>query len=1128
MLTAVIHHLATLPGMRECLGELSGNRYYAITGANPALYAAIARLVQLSCKKPLLIITPGPEEANRWYTNLQTLCGDAVSLFSAHTWQEEELLPNLSVNLERMETLSGLISGEKRIIVTSSLAVIQAVPSPAQFKACSLVLKPGQEYEMLTLMRTMHEFGYERTEMVEFRGEFSARGGIIDIFPVTADYPVRIEMFGDEIASIRTFEIHTQRSQFGKKLDTLVISAASETNISKKATQATAASLLEYFPEDPVVVWHEFRQILQDVHRWEEENILPEIIRHPEVRFSDLRMRTKALPGLFMQELEMDVPEAYISHTLHLVCRPLSLTPAAGRMFVNENAKPYQYNLRAFADQITEWHAQEYSITVVCATDADKTRLEELLDRECDISSERYTALTALLSDGWILPDCRQAVVTDDEIFHRTYTRRRRLRRVRKGKTVPIENIATITEGEYVVHINHGIGKFEGIRYVEIEGQQREMIVVRYADDALLYVPLGHAHLIEQYISVGQNEPELDSLGSGRWAARRRKAEKAVLDMAAELLERQAQREALEGYAYAPDTEWQLAFEKAFPYAETADQDRAINEVKQDMETPRPMDRLICGDVGFGKTEVALRAAFKAVMDGKQVAILVPTTILAQQHWHTFSERMAEYPVRVEMVSRFVSPKTQKAILQAVSQKHVDVIIGTHRLLSRDVSIPNLGLIIVDEEQRFGVRHKEKLKVLRSLADVLTLSATPIPRTLYQSLTGARDMSTIFTPPEERIPVKTLLIKNDYRIIREAILREITRGGQVFFLHNRVETINSVCEKLKELVPHARFAIGHGQMDEKELSTTIEDFINHSYDILVCTMIIESGVDMPNVNTIIVDNAHTFGLADLYQLRGRVGRSNRQAYAYLVVPSHLTLDSVARHRLKAILENTALGSGYAIAMKDLEIRGAGNLLGAEQSGHIASIGFGLYCKLLQRAVQLLKSGRLQDILAKVRKKEQDQEQKKYDWRKEIPEWKPAQRNIELHLPFAGNIPEDYIASAALRLDLFRRIGAAQKVGVIRNIEEEIRDRFGAVPAETALELKIAEARILAHIRGIDSIEILDNKIILRRWGKIISPAGTFPRIDPAEPLRAMSMLISYLNQLKSLDVYMKDKPDKKN
>jgi len=807
-----------------------------------------------------------------------------------------------------------------------------------------------------------------------------------------------------------------------------------------------------------------------------------------------------------------------VETNIKIETKTLSLKPVKNTSGELDSVKGYQFSLRVLAAQIHEWEKENYDVTLACATEAEKDRLFNLLKSETDLDEKSFKINATVLTEGWILPACKQAVVTDDEIFNRVYTQRRRAKKKRKFKTKEIKNVANINVGEFVVHINHGVGVFDGIKLIEIGNDYREMIIVRYADDTLLYVPLEQAHLIELYVSVGDGKPSLDALGSNKWSAKKRKAERAILDLAAKLLESQAQRETLQGFAFSGDSEWQIAFEKAFPYPETLDQLRAIDEMKNDMHNSRPMDRLICGDVGFGKTEVAIRAAFKAVLSGKQVAVLAPTTILAQQHWHTFSERMADYPVRVEVLSRFVSAKKQKVIVQAMSDGQVDVVIGTHRLLSKDIKFKDIGLVVVDEEQRFGVRHKEKLKDMRSLVDVLTLSATPVPRTLYQALTSARDMSTILTPPQERIPVKTMLIKRDNKIIKEAVLRELARDGQIFFLHNRVQSINGIAEKLRKLIPSAKIDVAHGQMHEGELSQVMEDFAERKFDVLVCTMIIESGLDMPNVNTIIIDNADMFGLADLYQLRGRVGRSNRQAYAYLVIPGDLSIDTNARHRLKAILENTALGSGYAIAMKDLEIRGAGNILGPQQSGHIASVGFTLYCKLLQHAVSILKKGKIVEKIVKEREQaeSEDSPKTKIDWRKEIPKFKPATNTVVLQLPFAGNISEEYIESPALRLDLFRRAGNVKRVKEIRDLEIELRDRFGKIPEETIVLLRLTEMKLHAKVRGIESIEFTDGKIIFRRGGKIINPTNSFPRINPKKTFESVDIILASLSHLNPL------------
>ncbi len=1127
------HNFSENSQFLKILSTLTENKKCGIVGTNVALLSAISNWLNGKLQRPILILTQGSESAEKILLNLQTFCEEEVTLFSAHTWQQEDALPNVSVNMERIETLTGLLSGKTKIVVAPFFAVLQKLPSPEIFIDNSILLEIRKEFDVTELLRNFFELGYERTDMVEFRGEFSARGGIVDVYPVTFENPVRIEFFGDEIVSIRTFEIHSQRSFESEELKNISIPPARESSVgalqteSQNETETEKFTILDYFKNNPLIVWNEFSHIVKEINRREKEKVLDS----SGISFNEWQTQCSIFPALFAQELELDVPDIILGKTEKIKTETFSLVSKPGEIGEIKPAKPYQFTIRALVRKIQDWKLDDFSVSIVCGTDAERDRLSDLLNQESDLKPSYYQILTATLTDGWILPDCKQVVITDDEIFQRVYTRQRKHRKHKKLKTKPIENIATIKVGELVVHINHGIGQFEGIKNIKFDEDFREMIIVRYADDALLYVPLSQAHLIEKYIKVGGGIPQLDSLGSGKWSARKRKAEKAVLDLAAELLERQAERDALDGFSFQPDGEWQVAFEKAFPYVETTDQETAIKEMKTDMESSKPMDRLICGDVGFGKTEVAIRAAFKAALSGKQVAVLAPTTVLVQQHWHTFSERMAEYPVQVEMLCRFVSPRNQKEIIKTLVAGQTDIVIGTHRLLSKDIQFKNLGLIIVDEEQRFGVRHKEKLKKLKHLADVLTLSATPIPRTLYQSLTGARDMSTILTPPEERNPVKTLLIKKDKKIIREAILRELSRDGQVFYLHNRVETIEKVRDKLQELVPTADLVIAHGQMYEKDLSQAMEDFAAGKHDVMVCTTVVESGLDLPNVNTIIIDNAERFGLADLYQLRGRVGRSTRQAYAYLVVPGDLALETTARHRLKAILENTALGSGYTIAMKDLEIRGAGNLLGQQQSGHIVAIGFTLYCKLLQRAVDLLKKVDIKKIKSESQNVADESDDsieadilvekikekpKKIDWRKEIPAYQPTEKFIELILPFAGNIPEEFVESPTLRLELFQRIGNSKRVREIRNLEEEIRDRFGKLPDDAVLLLRIAEARIHAKIRGINSIEIDDKKVIMRRMGKILTPTSTFPRINISKPLESINIILAYISQLKPL------------
>lgn len=1090
---------------------LEDNEHRAIVGVGPALTAALAQWLRVRLQRPVLLITPDAESAERMFVNARTLNGEHVALFSALEYEQDDLLPNQSVNLERLATLTGLREDRIDVVVAPWRAVIQDVPPPMDFSAQLLRIRQGESRDLVELLQQLFERGYERTEMVEFPGDCSARGGIVDVFPVTSDAPVRIEFNGDEICSLRRFDVHSQRSAAHEELTELDLAPARESCV---AGAEAPAQIFDYFARPPLVVWHEFRRTLDAVARADEPTSAPATLRYG-TRFDAILARGAELATVFAQELPTDAPDRLADAALTVAGEAYVRDARLADIADARQLRPHEYATQALLRQLSAWRARAFAVTIMCVNDAERERIRQILVEDHGVPVDAVTLRVGQLTEGWILPDCRHAVITDDEIFGRLYTRRRR-RHAQRGRAAPIENIASVNVGEFVVHVNHGIGRFEGIRTVDTGDAQREMVVVRYADDALLYVPLDQAHLLERYIAVGEGTPVCDTLGSGRWMARRRRVEHAVLDMAAELLECQARREAQPGIAHAADNDWQRSFEQSFPYAPTPDQARAIVEVKQDMEASRPMDRLICGDVGFGKTEVAMRAAFKAVMSGRQVAVLVPTTLLAQQHFQTFSERMPAYPVRIAMLSRFVAAREQKSVVQDVAAGQIDIVIGTHRLLTNDVKVPNLGLVIVDEEQRFGVRQKERLKAMRAMVDVLSLSATPIPRTLYQSLTGARDMSTIMTPPEERLPVKTSLIKRDLRLIREAIQREIARGGQVFFLHNKVETIGRTTDTLRSLMPTVRFVTAHGQMPENDLAQTMRDFVARTHDVLVCTSIVESGLDMPNVNTIIIDNAQTFGLADLYQLRGRVGRAGRQAYAYLVIPADLSLDGAARHRLKAILDNAALGSGYAIAMKDLEIRGAGNLLGPQQSGHIAAVGFGLYCKLLQRAVQLLKSGGLQRLMVEqTPTAEEETPAPRYDWRKELPAWKPAGHGVELHLPFAGNIPEDYVESPALRLDLFRRIGQATQVKQLRALEDELRDRFGQLPESVAVMLRTEEVRLHARYRGIDFIEIVEGKVVLRRRGEIVNPTRVFPRIKGLAPLTALDAILAELQRMPS-------------
>ncbi|MGA3284057.1 MAG: transcription-repair coupling factor, partial [Verrucomicrobiota bacterium] len=662
-----------------------------------------------------------------------------------------------------------------------------------------------------------------------------------------------------------------------------------------------------------------------------------------------------------------------------------------------------------------------------------------------------------------------------------------------------------LEEGDLVVHLQHGIGRFLGLKNLpttagpsnselRTPNSEIECLVIEYApanpgnEPPKLYVPVTESHLVSKYVGAGKAHPPLNTLGGTRWRKAKEQAERAVRDVAAELLQIQAVRESQPGHAFAPDAPWQREFESAFIYEETPDQIRSITETKADMERAKPMDRLICGDAGFGKTEVAIRAAFKAVMGGKQVAVLVPTTVLAQQHFNTFRERMADYPVRIELLSRFRSRRQQQRVVKDLANGSVDIVIGTHRLIQNDIAFKELGLVVIDEEQRFGVLHKEKFKRLRTLVDVLTLSATPIPRTLYLALTGARDMSTIQTPPHDRLPVETIVIQFDERVIRDAIQRELNRSGQVFFLHNRVMTIQTMADRLKRLLPHARIVVGHGQMDDDELEEVMAKFVNGEADVLLSTTIIESGLDIPNANTIIIDRADRFGLSDLYQLRGRVGRYKHQAYAYLLLPRHVSLLTDVRKRISAIRQYSTLGSGFKIAMRDLEIRGAGNLLGAEQSGHITAVGFELYCQLLKQSVSALKGEKV---------KPRVEVSVKLDFLNESAV--SSQSSVAADYgPLTTDLPHNYVTESQHRIEIYRKLAQANEKSALENLQKELRDRFGPLPPAVELLLFVAELKILASEKAVTAIEVKDDKLMLTRHGDFLTLGGKFPRLTKKE------------------------------
>ncbi|MEJ2211680.1 MAG: transcription-repair coupling factor, partial [Anaerolineae bacterium] len=983
--------------------------------------------------------------------------------------------------------------------------------------------------------------------VVEDPGTFSRRGGLIDVFPPNLLRPVRIELFGDEIESLRFFDATTQRSD--EQVDRFTLAPASEA-LPRLATGAVQRlsnlDLTLCHPPARMEYKEDLQNLDQGVHFRGIEFYLPFFYSHPAILLDylpadglcivddwgalmanviDLDHQAQALQADLIKagELPSNLPDVEVPYYgwEHLrevlqATSPLLLAGAGvqdrpgpgplAQAFVH--GERYGGRLKRVLDACQEMRDAGQRVVLITR---QARRLSELLaDQEIvavpaeGISSlpdtGSLTLVQGTLAEGWVLqlpgagqpaaddgsspvPSC--SLLTDAEVFGWARPAPRRARRPRP--VAPETFFADVEPGSYVVHVEHGIGLFKGLSKMAFSGGEREYLLVEYAAGDKLYVPVYQADRLSRYVGVSDHDPRINRLGTAEWEQVKARTKKAVEEIADDLLALYAAREVVEGHAFSPDTLWQAELEASFPYVETDAQVRALEQIKADMEQPRPMDRLIAGDVGYGKTEVALRAAFKAVMDGKQVAVLVPTTVLAQQHYQTFSERLASFPISVEMLSRFLTRKKQDDVVARLARGGVDIVIGTHRLLSDDVVFKDLGLLIIDEEQRFGVGHKEKLKQMRQEVDVLTMTATPIPRTLHMSLTGVRDMSTIDTPPEERLPVRTHVGEYDETLIRQAILREIDRGGQVYFVHNRVMGIYQMAQRVRKLVPEAKVVVGHGQMAERELEQVMLEFAAGKADVLVCTSIIESGLDIPNANTLIVNRADRFGLAQLYQLRGRVGRGARRAYAYLMHPQTSSLSETARQRLQTIAEATELGAGFRIAMRDLEIRGAGELLGSRQHGHIAAVGFDLYARLLARAVQEARSQR--QVAGGDGGPPAPGEEA-------IPYVMPLEQSVQINLPLAAYLPDAYVRDDTLRLQLYRRLAGVAEQEEIDELSAEMEDRFGPLPDEARnlfyqLQLKLlaldAGARALVTEEGQvvirdDRLEDVDREWLQRRLG----------------------------------------------
>lgn len=957
-------------------------------------------------------------------------------------WQVKKGMGDPDIAAERLEALYRLTvpSKQTQVVVVTAADLKQPVPDFAPSSDAVLSLRTGRsDVPLHRLTDTLVQHGFERVEQVTARNQWSLRGGILDIYPLQTAWPLRIEFFDDEIESIRAFDVDSQLSF--RKLE------QADLMLDEPAEKQSLGDLIR--PEDC-------------------------IISLPGCGVPGDVLVYETLPDV--ADVAPEIAQLQEDNSLHFFPTPLG-SFESGDFVMQEARRQFVHSI------LLRWRQDKWRVVMFFPHAGEKKRFEEICGQ--DSAWDAVQARDGDLPFGFTVPAARLAVLSAAEIFGRHTSPRFRRIQSRENRMRLAQAQAPLREiepGDLVIHATHGLGQFIGIIRHEETGE--EELHIRYAGGVLLRIPLRQAHLVSKYIGLGAKPPELNRLGDARWRRACQAAERAVADYAAQLLEVQAERESNSGYAHPADSAWMWQFESSFPFRETPDQLTAIHDTKADMEADRPMDRLICGDVGFGKTEVALRAAFKCVTGGRQAAILAPTTVLADQHYRTFRERMSEYPVRIEQLSRFTPARRAAEIIAGLQSGEVDIVIGTHRLLSKDVIFKNLGLAVIDEEQRFGVRHKEQFKRSFRMVDMLTLSATPIPRTLYVALMGARDMSTIDTPPLNRLPVSTTVCPYDEELITKAIEQELARKGQVFFLHNRVQSIYKMEALLHKLVPQARIVTGHGQMDKSELEKIMTQFVEGKADVLLATTIIESGIDIPNANTIIIDRADRFGLADLYQLRGRVGRGSQRAYAYLLLPEEALCTGDARKRVSAIKQYTALGSGFKIAMRDLEIRGAGNLLGTQQSGHIAAIGFELYCQLLRQSIDQLKG---------VKPSLRVNAQVKADFLC-VSEASMATRDDAAGL-IGAYIPSSYVQDTRVRMECYTRLAQAGSADDVEELEKQWKDRFGPLPAEAAHLLLLQKLKIIASQRHISQVEISGQKLMLTRNNDYILINRRFPRLQ---------------------------------
>lgn len=1061
------------------------------------------------CNNSLVIVTHSDMDAKNIYEDL------SLYLTEVYYFPIREIVfynvDAISGDLRwaRLKVIKEILQSKKKKVIVTSVDALTSLYTPKQyFLDYSITIGCGKEVDLKEISKKLLECGYERVEVVEGRGQFSFRGGILDVFPPTSAYPYRVELFGDEIESIRTFNVESQRSidkvqsfdifpakeviinddvkrnaidKITEELDLVIdkngkgrsefldkLKGIVNKNLEilkETSTFETVDSYLPFFYDNLESFFDylkDYTFIVDDVKRCEGK--ISSIYYEFNENYISFLQRGDILPSQNKLLLDKDKLMINLDKNNTITLSTFAdkrdiLTPYSSTEFNQITLNNYQGQLDLLIEDIKNKKRNGFKILILSGTRARGERLVSTLrdrgvesvykDSVDNIHDGEVVITFGNLLRGFEYSDLKICVISDKEVFGEA--KRKLTKRVFKRKGVAkIKSFAELKPGDYIVHANHGIGVFKGIKQIEVAGNTRDYLDIVYDKGDKLYVPVDQLDLVQKYIGSEGTSPKVNKLGGNEWQKAKAKVRKSINEIAEDLVKLYAARATLKGHRFSKDTQWQRQFEDEFPFEETPDQLSSLVEIKEDMESDKPMDRLLCGDVGYGKTEVAIRAAFKAVMDGKQVAFLVPTTILAEQHYKNLVKRFSDFPVTIDMISRFRTAKQQKATLQAIKEGNVDILIGTHRLVSKDIVFKDLGLLIIDEEQRFGVAQKEKIKAIKKNVDVLTLSATPIPRTLHMSLTGVRDISVIETPPEERYPIQTYVVEQNDQLIRDAILREMAREGQVYFVYNRVESIENIANYIRDLVPECKVGIIHGQMTERELETEMIAFMNKEYDVLVCTTIIETGIDIPNVNTIIIHNSDKMGLSQLYQLRGRVGRSNRIAYAYFLYTKDKVLTEVAEKRLKALKDFTELGSGFKIAMRDLEIRGAGNMMGSSQHGHMAAIGYDLYCRMLEDTVKLIRG----DI---------DSE--------------PVETTVDIKVD--AYIPSKYIEDEIQKIEVYKKIAAIESLDEYMDIKDELEDRYSSIPDAVYNLMDIAYIKSLAKVLSIEEIKEMPAEVRFR-------------------------------------------------